>query len=710
MSENNKRFFEEFELSSYSEWYDAAVAALKGAAFDKVMLTDTYEGIKLNPIYNKSDVEKINFLKQEFPGFFPFNRGTSASAYKGKTWEICQNINYPLSNDYNEALKYDLQSGQNSIKINLDKACLLHEDFEAADLNGKDLCAADLEDFNNAINEIDLNIIPIHIDAGLGAFPAFTALMSVLENNHQPNKLTGSLSFDFITEFAEEGVIPSNIERYVNEMFQIVKYSNKHTPEFKTIGIDAAKWHNAGANAVQEAAIALASAVFYVRLMINKGLTINEIAPNINFNFAIGTNFFMEIAKFRSVRIIWSIIVKEFGGNDESQKIFLNAVTSEKEQTKLDPYVNMLRNSSEVFSAVVGGCDAITVNNFDAEFGLPSEFSRRTARNIQNVIKYESHLDDSIDPAAGSYFIESLTNEMINKIWQEFLIIENNGGILEDLHTNRLQKVVEENYHKRLDNIAIRKDVVVGVNKYANINEKPVETVIKSDFEKLTNYLEKYEIKISKRDTTAIDNLLDKFEEDFKNNADSIIQSAVEAVKAGATLNELYNSIPSYETEVNQINNIQLNRISEIFENLREQAENYKKSSSQSLVLDFVCFGELRDWKARADFSNDFFSVGGFESRINNGFKTAAEAIEKIDFSIMKAVVVCSADDKYSEFLVEFANKVKDKNKNIFIILAGFPKDAAETYKNAGVDMFIHVKANIVESLKTLYEVTGILK
>lgn len=707
MSEEKKRFFDEFEFPNYDEWKNAAVAALKGAPFDKIMFTDTYEGITLKPIYNKEDINSVNHSLQEYPGFYPFNRGGSASGYIGKDFEISQYIPYPNTQEFNSALISDLQRGQNSVRLNFDKACVLHEDFTSDDINGRDICIATVEDLKNALNHINILDYPINIDAGIGAYPALAALLASIDLNHA-SELKGTLNFDFISEFAKEGKISQDLSRYLNEMYSIAKWSASNAPKFRSIGISAYEWHNAGANAIQELTVAIALGVFYLKQMIEKGLTIDQAAQRISFSLAINTNFFMEIAKFRAIRIIWSSVIKEFGGNEESQQAHIHAISSDREHTKLDPYVNMLRATSQVFSAVTGNCDSITVNHFDKEFGLPSEFSRRTARNTQNVIKYESHLDDTIDPAAGSYYIEHLTNEIVSSAWNEFLDIDKSGGLIEAITTGSIQKKIDANFNKRIENISYRKDIIVGVNKYANINEKPVETIYNFDNNKIIDFVKNYDAFINIRNNESVDLLLDEFESIFKDNPSESLVYAINTLKAGASLAELYNSIPCEIVDIIEVEPISLRRSTEIFEIFREAVNNYKSINGKNPNLDFVCFGSLRDWKARADFSNDFFSVGGFSNVIYDGINNIEEAHARIDFSKKRCIVICSTDEKYSEILVEFAKSVKQKNQENYIILAGYPKDMIDTYKEAGVDMFIHVKANIVECLRELYNVTGL--
>ncbi|GAB1370285.1 methylmalonyl-CoA mutase family protein [Candidatus Kapaibacterium sp.] len=708
MSENKKRFFDEFDYPSYEDWKSAAVSALKGAPFDKLMFTSTYEGIELKPIYTKEDLDSISFAKQDFPGIFPFNRGASSSGYKAEPWEISQIISIPIPEDFNKALKDDLNNGQNSIRLNLEKSLCIHEDFTSDDISGYELLAAQLSDLQKCFDDVSLRDYPVNIDAGVGALPVFAGLCSIAKSQGTLNDLQGTINFDYITELAKEGIVYDNLDRFIDEMYAITSYSINKCPGLRTISIKAYEWHNFGANAVQEAAVAIALGVRYIKDMLHKGMNIDEIANKMTFGLSIGTNFFMEIAKFRALRIIWSRIIKEFGGNELSGKMHIQAFTSEKEISKLDPYVNLLRSTSQVFSAVSANVDSITVHNFDKEFGLPNDFSRRVARNTQNVIKYEAHLDDTIDPVSGSYYIETLTTELIKKIWGEFLVYENAGGIIAVIENNSLQNKININFKKKFENISVRKDVMVGVNKYANITEKPIKSNFNFDITKVDNFVGKFDEYINNRDNSKIDSLLDDFEIHFENEPVKAIDIAIEALKLGAGFAEIYNSVPVKDTEVIGIEPIYLRRTSEEFEILRHKAYDYIQNNGKNPELDFICFGSLRDWKARADFANDFFAVGAFTNRIIDNNLSVEDAINKMNFSDKHYVVICSTDEMYLQIVPDLARKIKEANSESFIILAGYPKDMADEYRKAGVDMFIHVKANILECLNELYDVYGL--
>ena len=707
---NNQCFFEEFEYPTVNEWRDAAEKALKGVPFDKVMFTPTYEDIVLKPIYTKEDTENLEHLKSDIPGFFPNSRQPDVTGYINHEWEIAQNLPYCIPEEYNKALKSDLNVGQNSIKMSFDRAVVMHEDFIFDDLSGYDLAIANIADFETALKDIDITKYPINLYSGTGSIP-LAALLSAYckKNNIDLKSVKGSFNFDMISDLCNEGELSADLNTIYNEMALLTKWSVQNCPKFHTIYINGSVFHNGGANSVQELSYSFAAAVNYINEMQSRGLTIDEIAPRIAFNLSIGVNFFMEISKLRSARIVWAKIIREFGGSDESCKMHIRCETSEREMTKYDPNVNMLRSTSQAFSAISGGCDALTVRFYDEYYGFPSDFSRRIARNTQNVLKFESHLTDTIDPAGGSWYIEALTAQFAEKVWGIFTEIEKKGGILEALKSEYIQNEIDKVFKKRLANLASRKDVILGTNKYPNLFEKPVENVYELDLDKLADHIDKYDAAFENRDNELIDSLLDDFERLLIENNPEAMDIAADAALVGASLGEIYCSlIHGNESDI-KIVPILPKRGAEIFELLRENALEYKESVGNYPILNFMCFGNLKDYKGRADFANDFFQVGGFLNKIIDGNFNSPDAILKINDTESNIFVICSTDDIYAQVVPEFAFNLKELIPDCYIVLAGYPKDKVEEYKSAGVDMFIHIKSDIVECLQELQKVAGLI-
>ncbi|MEI8234389.1 MAG: methylmalonyl-CoA mutase family protein [Verrucomicrobiota bacterium] len=363
MSQTKPLTLDEFPIPSYEDWKAEAVASLKGAPFEKKLITRTLEGIEIQPIYRKEDLEKVSHLGS-LPGEAPYVRGTKTT----NKWEI-----------YGDGGK----------------------------------CT------------------PPMID------PIFRFVRGVLEK-----PLDASLD-----EIATA----------------------------ESVGVNTLIYHNAGGNAVQELAFGLATGVEYLRQGEKRGVSIDAMAQKLTFSFAMGADFFMAIAKLRAARLLWSKIVAACGGNADSQKMRIYATTSRWNQSKLDPYVNMLRDTTEALSAVAGGADIINVNPFDAVVREPDEFSKRIARNTQLILAEECHFDHVVDPGGGSYYIETLTAQLAEAAWTLFQQVEQAGGMIKALEAGIPQKQVKAVAAKKAEQVAQRRLSLIGVNVYANATEKPLE-------------------------------------------------------------------------------------------------------------------------------------------------------------------------------------------------------------------------------------------
>ncbi len=707
--ESSEKFFSEFDTNNYDEWKNAAIAALKGASFEKSMFTQTPEGIELKPIYNKEDIDNIDFLKNEFPGFSPYLRHNNAEGFLAHSWEIAQEITYPLPEDVNKALLSDLKNGQNVIRLVVDRATAQHDDFITDDVSGLNICIAIADDFDKIFEGIDITKYPVYIDAGLAGFSTAMLFINYCDKHGIDTKdLKGGIELDAISELVTDGYLPYQICKYYHQVAEFTKWLSKIAPNFSTIKINTTAFHNAGATVVDELAIAMSYSVYVINTLLDNGLDIDEIAPKMKLQFSIGTNFFMEIAKLKAARILWAKVIKSFGGNEISQKAFIHTETSFRENSMLDPNVNMLRHTTETFSAICGGADSISVGYYDTMFGLPDDFSRRVSRNTQNVLLHESHLADTVDPVGGSYYIESLTYELAKKSWEYFQEIEANEGIIHQLKIGSIQKRIEENMEKRIASLVQRKITILGTNKYPNLYEKPIENIRNYTYDQVDEYVLKFEDFLETRNNGTIDGMLTELDSHSVKANTTTFELAYNCVKNGATSGEIFNSLRDEDDIPMTVKPILIQRSSELFEDLRIQASAYKEEYGNFAKIGLICFGAVKEWKGRADFASDFFSVGGFESVVVDNINDNQTAINKSIELNSKMVCFCSTDDKYAEFVPELAKAIKENNPETTIILAGYPKDKIEEYTESGVDFFIHIKANIFETLLELQTSYGV--
>ena len=528
---------------------------------------------------------------------------------------------------------------------------------------------------------LGLNKYPLFADAGINAM-AFAALLNEHLKKNDINNAKGSILFDPLSIIEANGELPCSYNDSYNMLFELTNMAKDSLPGFRTIAINAEIYNDAGANAIQELAFSFAKAVLYIRQLQDKGLDINEIAKRITFRYSIGPNFFMEIAKLRAARMIWAKILEEFGAGEESRKMYIHARTTRTNKAKLDTYVNMLRVTNESLAAVIGGCDALHCGNFDESFGSPEEFSRRVARNTQIVLQEECNLTDIIDPAGGSWYVESLTIETARKAWDLFKEVESLGGMEEAVKQGFVIDKINETAAQRVKNLESRKDILLGVNKYPNMEEKAVKTK-QCDIEKIASLIKGQTAK-------GIDTI------------EITMNSVMEALKSGNSVTALLDAITKNSKAESIAKHLEKLHIPEAFEKLRTKSEEYKSKAGNYPKIFLTTMGPVAKHKARADFSADFFRTGGFDPVYEKGYDSNEAAIAALKESGAQIAVICSTDDDYETIVPELAPAIKKEIADCKIILAGYPKDKIDEYKNAGVDEFIHVRANIYNILDSM--------
>ena len=434
--------FDEFKIPTYEEWKEAAIAALKGAPFDKKMYTKTYEGITLQPIYTLADVEN-NAQAQTMPGADEYLRGTKAGGYFTNPWKISQGLDVVAPAEFNELAKFELQKGCTGLTVTLAKATKQGVAYKAEN-ECCGLAIQDAEDLKVAFAGIDLASVPVQVAAGASAKPLLDLFKAA---GLQP---TGCVGADPIAALLTDGKLPCSLEQLFDEMAETVKAA---TPGLKVINIDGTVYGNGGASAVQETAYAFATAACYIKAMQERGIAVDTAAQQVRFTFAIGSNFFMEIARLRAAKVAWAQIVKELGGNEDSQKIDIFARTSAFTKTVYDPYVNLLRTTTEAFSAVVGGIDGLQIAPFDEPVGPADTQSLRFARNQQLLFKEEFNITATIDPAGGSFYVETLTAQVVDAI--KALYAEVAADFVESVKAGKIQAAVEAVLEERLKNLQV---------------------------------------------------------------------------------------------------------------------------------------------------------------------------------------------------------------------------------------------------------------
>ena len=695
---------DEFTPPTDEEWKAACEALLKGAPFEKKMFTKTYEGITFDPMYTRKHTEDI-LPKGVMPGMGDYLRGVDAAGYIGKPWGIAQACDETLPAENNELLRHEHDKGATIYHIVLDTASRTGVDARQAEAVGDTgTSVTTVEDMHVLLTGLDLAKFPLYVYAGANAVPLLALVAAARRaSGEDMAEVHGIVGADPIGALAADGKLPASLDAHYDSLAAAARWATVNAPHLRTVFVRSDVYSNGGANDVQEVASVLATATAYLRTLCERGLTIDEAASQIAFAFSMGANFFLQIAKLRAVRPLWAQIVGAFGGSAEAQKMRIHARPALFFKTIYDPYVNMLRNTTEIFSGVVGGIDSFESAPFDEPIRKGDEFSRRIARNVQIMLQEEFGLLQPIDPAGGSWAVETLTRQMKEKIWAEFQRIEKEGGIIAALRAGSLQESVAAVLAARFKNADLRRDRIVGNNMYPNMTETLLETRAEDTAALKAQRTADIDAYLSDIDVKHRDEALASLRQAHS------VDNAVEAALAGATIAELMTAVTEGDG-AETVTAIAPHRWSERFEALRQRTEEYKAEKNDNVKIFLANMGPIPQHKARADFTTGFLQVGAFEVLGNDGFKTVEEAADAARASGADAVVICSTDATYPEIVPALAPKLHEVLPKARVFLAGAaPKDLLETYKEAGIDEYISVRANCYEILESLQKQKGMI-
>ncbi len=602
-----EKLFSEFPPVSTEEWEATINKDLKGVDYEKRLVWRTDEGFSVRPYYRAENLQEINYL-ETLPGEFPYTRGTKADSNQ---WEIVQEIEEADPARANAIATDALNRGANTIAFNAGR--IENANDLAALLNGLDLNTVGVQ-FNRVKNYIELMTL---------------FLQYVDEKKFDKSSVSGCINFDPIAYRLKHNKFYFSEKEDLMMAVQLLNMVEE-MPKFKLINVNGIALHNAGSTIVQELGYTLAIANEYLSFCTEQGVKVEKAASRMQLTLSVGSNYFMEIAKLRAARLLWSTMVSQYNPTCQcAYKIHINTVASTWNKTLYDPYVNMLRSTTEGMSAVIGGSDSIALQPFDIAYKESDDFSRRISRNVQVLLKEESFMDRVVDPAAGSYYIETLTNSVAEEAWKLFQSVEAAGGALKIIADGTLQAEIEKSCQKRDMDIATRRYILLGTNQYPNINEQmadKIERLVKEDNEGLKSY-------------------------------------------RGAVA----------------------------FEEVRLATE---KSGRRPKVY-LLKLGNLAMRQARAGFITNFFGCAGYEIVEPAGFATVEEGVKAVAECQPDLIVICSSDEEYATLGVEAAQQCKAQFPNTPFIVAGNPTEAIEALKAAGADDFIHVKTNILESLRS---------
>lgn len=657
----------EFPPASYAEWKEAAEKLLKGAPFEKKLFTKTVEGITLAPIYRRDDRQSRHDSSQA-PGTPGSRRGHRPVGYLQNCWQLAQELGEGHPQAFNKVLLSDLTRGQNSVFIRVDAATangLNPADASDAEVGYCGLSLSTREDFSTALKDVIPEAVTLLIDPGFAGLPVAELLAdwSAISGN---DKLRGALFFDPLARLAAVGSMPYGTTAALDQTSVLYGLGQKLLPGMKTLHTNGLVFHAAGGSAVDELAGVLALGSTYLHELSGRGVDLNAAAGAFSAALSLGGNFFMELAKIRAFRLLWPKLLNAYGVKDAPAP-WLHVRTGWFNKTVTDPYVNMLRTTTEALSGVLGGIDSMTVGAFDEVIRLPNEFSRRIARNTQIILAEECELTRVIDPAGGSWYLESLTDELAAKAWAGFQEIEKAGGFVKALESGLIAQKCAASRDEASRRLGQRRASLIGTNVYANVTEVPLDK--------------------DPADPASIRAARIKETKDLSDTK---------------TVGELARALGFGEKPCHIDQPIRPTRLGLAYEKLREAA----RAAKPGLFL--VNLGPLRKHKLRADYIRGFFEPGGFEVIYPNGFEEAAAAVQALRKSKAKVAVVCGSDDQYPELFPAFASAIKEAIPECLVALAGAPGDNEEVFRAAGMDIAVNIRSEHYATVRDFLAHAGV--
>ncbi len=666
----------EFPAADYASWRQLAESGLKGASFDRKLVTRMLDGFAMQPLYTNDDQDDATRLIHQ----------VLCAAVDAKDaasgWDIRQLHAHPDPKSVNAAILDDLENGATSVLLRLDAAARTGADVTSGDAGIDGIAIHCLADLDATLDDVYTNLATVALDAGAAAIPAAALLAARLEKDGQnsadadddfASDAAPAFNIDPIGTLAATGCLPVSADDAIKKAADIAADLIDRFPHATAITVDG-----------QELAYLLAGGVTYLRALTDTGMVIDQAAGAIAFNVAVGTDFFAGIAKLRALRLMWSRVLSASGVDDAT--ITINAISAEMSLSKVDPWVNMLRTTVTSLSAGLGGADSVICLPYDHLIGLSDGFARRIARNTQLILQEESNVHRVIDPAGGSWFIENLTRELASNAWGRFQSLEAKGGIIKALADGSLQKEISEIWQNRANRVATRRDPLTGVSEFPNITEAKVTC--------------------DAQDLTTIRKEAKARQTGFKDAIGISLEDLITAAKSGATIAQMYEALYG-KAAGTTIDPLPTHRLSESFETLRDRADAHKASTGKFPQIFLANLGPVAKHTARAMFARNFFEAGGIEAILNNGFADASETAKAFVESGAKIAVICGSDPQYADMAADIAKALKQAEATR-IYLAGHPGDARADYEAAGIDDFIFIGADVLAICETALSHLGV--
>ena len=674
----------------------------------------TLEGIDIKPLYTADDIAPSAHL-DTYPGQMPFTRGPKASMYVGRPWTIRQYAGFSTAAESNAFYRKALAAGQKGLSVAFDLAT--HRGYDSdhervvGDVGKAGVAIDSVEDMKILFDQIPLNEMSVSMTMNGAVLPILAGfIVAGEEQGVDKSQLSGTIQNDILKEFMVRNTYIYPPEPSMRIVSDIIGYTASHMPKFNSISISGYHMQEAGANNVQELAFTLADGLEYVRTACRNGMDVDDFAPRLSFFFAIGMNFFMEAAKLRAARTLWAQwMAKLFAPqNEKSLMLRTHCQTSGASLQEQDPYNNIIRTTIEALAATLGGTQSLHTNSFDEAIALPTPASSRVARNTQLILQHEAGITDTVDPLAGSYYVENLTSELIEKANALIEQVEAMGGMTKAVQSGFPKAEIEKVAAKRQANIDSGAQVIVGVNKFQPDQKTDIDVLeIDNRAVREQQIAQLTEIK-AKRDDDAVRQTLSALEAGAASGEGNLLALAVEAMRARATVGEvsgvLANVFDRYEAKSNLVTGVYKDQFGddEIFSAIDTALGKFKSITNEAPRLYMAKLGQDGHDRGAKVIASAFHDMG-MEVVVGQLFETPEEATESAITEGAHIIGISTLAAGHKTLIPQLIENLRQKGAEDIMVICGgvIPEKDYEFLYEAGVSAIFGPGTNITKAALT---------
>ena len=698
------------------DWKKLAEKELRGRPLDDLDW-HTPEGITVKPLYTEGDLEGIDTLGN-LAGFAPFKRGVKATMYAGRPWTIRQYAGFSTAEESNAFYRKALAGGQQGVSVAFDLAT--HRGYDSdhprvvGDVGKAGVAIDSVEDMKILFDGIPLDKVSVSMTMNGAVIPVLASfIVAGEEQGVSQEQLSGTIQNDILKEFMVRNTYIYPPEPSMRIVADIIEYTSNKMPRFNSISISGYHMQEAGATLVQELAFTLADGKEYVRAAIERGMDVDAFAGRLSFFFAIGMNFFMEIAKLRAARVLWARIMEGFGAKSERSKMLrTHCQTSGVSLQEQDPYNNIVRTAYEAMSAVLGGTQSLHTNSFDEAIALPTEFSARIARNTQLILQNETGVTHVVDPLAGSYYIEKLTADLVDAATEILDEVDEMGGMTKAVASGMPKLRIEEAAARRQAAIDRGEEVIVGVNKFRAEHEPEVDVREIDNSAVRESQIARLKQIRATRDADACQAALDALEGAARSGTGNLLELAVAAARARATVGEISDAMEKafgrHRAEVKTLSGVYgaAYEGDEGFAEIQREVEEFARHEGRRPRMLVVKMGQDGHDRGAKVIATAFADIG-FDVDVGPLFQTPEEAAQDAIDNDVHVVGISSQAAGHKTLAPKLIEALREQGADDIIVICGgvIPQQDYDFLYKAGVKAIFGPGTNIPEAAKNILSI-----